>query len=327
MVNTSSDRPRVTVVVPTCDRPDWLARALASALENGFSDLEVVVVDDGVAGTAEALTGRHDPRVRWLRTTGRVGGAAARNVGIEAARAELVAFLDDDDELLPGYLEAIVTRFDAAPCGTGFGWPAIEHFGTARDGSRYRVTKLWRPEFGSRSEASAGFLASASIGLSGLAVRTALLREEGGLDPALAKLHDTDLLIRLAAAADYFVIERPLVRRHHHAGPRLATKDASRVASLERLVAKHSRLASGKPGLARLLDLKLARMLYMSGERSRARSVAWRALRSAPWRLDTWVAVALHETAPGPSASRAFRRIAAARHRFWPFRRADVEPR
>jgi GT2 family glycosyltransferase len=279
-----------------------------------------------VAAT-EALPWRHDPRVRWLRTAGRVGGAAARNAGIEAARAELVAFLDDDDELLPGYLETMVASFDAAPSGTGFGWPAIEHLGTSRDGASYRVTKLWRPVFGSRSEASAGFLASASIGLSGLAVRTALLREEGGLDPALAKLHDTDLLIRLAAAADYFVVERPLVRRHHHRGEHLATKDASRVASLERLVAKHTRLASGKPGLSRTLDLKLARMLYMSGERSRARTLAWRALRSAPWRLDTWVAVALHETASGPSASRAFRHIAAARRRFWPFRRADAEPR
>lgn len=326
-MDSAPGRPRVTVVVPTCDRPDWLARAVASVLDNGFSDVEVVVVDAGAASADDSRPWRREPRVHYMRTRGREGGAAARNAGIEAARAELVAFLDDDDELLPGYLETIVDSFDAAPSSTGFGWPAIEHLGTSRDGSAYRVPKLWRPVFGSRSEASAAFLASASIGMSGLVVRAALLREAGGLDLALAKLHDTDLLIRLAALADFLVVERVLVRRHHHGGPRLATKDASRVTSLEQLLAKHAPLVSATPGLARALDLKLARMLYQCGERPRARTLAWRAVRSAPWRLDGWLAIVLHETAPGPRASRVFRRLAIARHRLWPVRRAGARPR
>jgi glycosyltransferase involved in cell wall biosynthesis len=83
-------------------QPDWLADAVASALDEGDVSVEVVVVDDGspepVAGL---LSGFTDPRLRVIRIE-HEGTAAARNAGIAAARGRLIRFLDADDLVAPG---------------------------------------------------------------------------------------------------------------------------------------------------------------------------------------------------------------------------------
>jgi glycosyltransferase involved in cell wall biosynthesis len=100
--------PIVTVVIPTRNRPGLLLRAVKSALRQSLSDLEVVAVIDGEIGnaTAGALKSIGDERVRFVQLRESVGGAEARNVGIREARGGWIALLDDDDEWLPGKLEA-----------------------------------------------------------------------------------------------------------------------------------------------------------------------------------------------------------------------------
>jgi glycosyltransferase involved in cell wall biosynthesis len=87
----------VSVVIPTRDRWPLLADTLASALAQEGVGLEVVIVDDGSASTMPVGTTFDDPRVRTVRNEVSLGVARARNRGIEAARGEWVALLDDDD--------------------------------------------------------------------------------------------------------------------------------------------------------------------------------------------------------------------------------------
>ena len=106
---------RVSVVVPTRNRRAALGRALASVEAQTYRDLELVVVDDASTdGTAAWLSARF-PAIRVVALASAVGAAAARNRGLEEARGELVAFLDDDDVWRPGYLEAQVAHLDAHP--------------------------------------------------------------------------------------------------------------------------------------------------------------------------------------------------------------------
>lgn len=97
----------VSVVVPVYNRPTLVQEAIRSVLEQTEPRFELVVVDDGstdgTAGVVEARFG-HDPRLRVVRQQNG-GTAAARNRGIDEARAPWIAFLDDDDVWLPGYLE------------------------------------------------------------------------------------------------------------------------------------------------------------------------------------------------------------------------------
>ena len=101
-----SVKPRISVVIPTRDRPALVVRAVRSALQQTFQDIEVIVVIDGEQGyeTAEAVVRLGDDRVRFIAIPEQVGGAEARNIGVREARAEWIALLDDDDEWLPAKL-------------------------------------------------------------------------------------------------------------------------------------------------------------------------------------------------------------------------------
>jgi len=108
--------PKVSVVIPTCNRPHTLPRAIHSVLRQTYRDLEIIVVDDAsktdAAAEVVAKIAAEDPRVSYIRRETGGGAAAARNTGIQAARGELIAFQDDDDEWLLGKLEQQVALIE-----------------------------------------------------------------------------------------------------------------------------------------------------------------------------------------------------------------------
>lgn len=92
----------ISAVIPTRDRPELLLRATRSALAQTYKNLEVVVVIDGwSAATSKALESIVDKRLRVVTLNQSVGGGAARNEGVQHAKGDWIAFLDDDDEWLP----------------------------------------------------------------------------------------------------------------------------------------------------------------------------------------------------------------------------------
>jgi glycosyltransferase involved in cell wall biosynthesis len=98
--------PDVSVVIPTCNRPELATRAVAGALAQTHGNLEVVVVIDGPdEPTAQALAEIGDERLRVIALPERGKAPNARNVGARHARGRWTALLDDDDEWLPAKID------------------------------------------------------------------------------------------------------------------------------------------------------------------------------------------------------------------------------
>jgi glycosyltransferase involved in cell wall biosynthesis len=93
---------QVSVVIPLYNCADRIEGAIRSALDQTARPLEIIVVDDASTDPVDidALTAI-DPCVRVIRHEVNRGGGVARNTGIDAARGDLVAFLDADDRWLP----------------------------------------------------------------------------------------------------------------------------------------------------------------------------------------------------------------------------------
>lgn len=102
------DIPAISVVIPLYNKEPYIAGALNSILNQTYQDFEVIVVDDGSTdGGMEIVKECQDPRIRLIQQENS-GVSVARNQGIKAARSELIAFLDADDEWLPLFIETIL---------------------------------------------------------------------------------------------------------------------------------------------------------------------------------------------------------------------------
>lgn len=197
-------KPLISVIIPSWNAADFLPEALESIRAQNYAPLEIIIVDDGSTDcTAELIQGWSD--VRYLRQENQ-GPSAARNTGIDAARGEILAFLDADDLWTPDHIDRLLPSLLADP-SPQFSW------GTSRvlnrciepDGQfRWEVLHDSQPQF--------------LIG-SGLYRRTAF-EVVGRFDPALRFAEDVDWIAtaRQLGVAHIQIPELVLIYRKHEGG-------------------------------------------------------------------------------------------------------------
>ncbi|MDP9403703.1 MAG: glycosyltransferase [Actinomycetota bacterium] len=213
MLNGPNTQPTVSVVIPTRNRRELLARTLGTVLDQRDVDLEVVIVDDGSTDrTAAYLEGLSDERVRVLRHAVSRGVCQSRNVGLAAARGAWVAFTDDDDLWGPTRLAELLAATQANPDA---GWACS---------GVISVNQRLEPVLGSHppipEDVVRRLLSFNCVpgGGSGVLARTDLVRLVGGFDVQLRNLADWDLWIRLALAAPLVTVPDPLLAYVRHDG-------------------------------------------------------------------------------------------------------------
>ena len=223
--------PRFSVVIPCYNRGHYLEEALESALsqEGPFELEEIILVDDHSDDPATLdllarIGGRK--RVQVISNPGRRGPAAARNVGIRAARGDWVAFLDSDDIWLPGALASQARVAAAEPECRWLGGDMHRWYPDGRRDDRgSRMTSAIVGPLLSR-DAPEGYVrlprpveASLQANLtwtSTTTVRRELLLELRGYDDSLRKSEDGHLWIRLAARTDLWFVPRVLALYRQH---------------------------------------------------------------------------------------------------------------
>lgn len=213
--------PRLSVVIPARNALRWLPGAIASL--GASPRLEVLVIDDGSDdGTASYLRAiaATDARIRTLSTPG-AGPAAARNAGLAAAQAPLIAFLDADDRWRHGKAAAQMELHRLHP-EIGFSFTDYRRFaedgtelatGFGRSGRFAACQAIRREAFVMHGEAQAAIYAEPVVATSTVMARTALLRAVGGFNQQLSRAEDWDLWLHLAACAPVGCLPKPLTDR------------------------------------------------------------------------------------------------------------------
>ena len=225
--------PLVSVIIPTYNRADLVRQALASVKAQTYRDFEIVVVDDGgTDGTFEALAAGRELRV--LRHPGRRGVAAARNLGVAAARGEWLAFLDSDDLWLPDKLARQIFLLEGQPelliCQTEETW--------VRRGVRVNKPATHRKMAGRIFLPS---LARCMISPSAVILNRRLLQDHGAFDATLPAAEDYDLWLRLTWRYEVGLVDEPLVIKRGGHPDQLSRQwgiDRFRIRALVKLLAE-----------------------------------------------------------------------------------------
>ncbi|SPJ25546.1 glycosyltransferase family 2 protein [Palleronia abyssalis] len=208
------DAPRVSVVIPAYNRATLLRRAIASVVVQDFSDFELLVIDDASTEDLQAVVAEFDDsRLRYIRQPQNGGVAAARNRGIVAARAPLVAFLDSDDEWLAGKLSAQVAAMDDAPRRVG-----LIHTGLIERGSDGAET-IFEPTVSGNVWTTILHRNTVHYGTSSVIIRRRVIDTTGGFDETLPAIEDWDLWIRIAQFFEFRHLPQPLMIYHDESLP------------------------------------------------------------------------------------------------------------
>lgn len=203
--NADEDRPLVSVVIPTYNRPHLLKRALDSVCRQSYNNIEVIVVDDASKEDIYSVISDYNT-VKMIKHEKNQGASAARNTGIDAARGKYIAFLDSDDEWLSGKLEYQIDYMEKHDIGANFCW-----YYSCLDGFLLKHESNIQGD-NCRKKMLAGQM--------GAITSTVIVRKDElqncRFDIRLPSFQEYDFLLELTKHTKLYCFPKPLVITHHH---------------------------------------------------------------------------------------------------------------
>jgi glycosyltransferase involved in cell wall biosynthesis len=196
-------------------------------------DFEVILIDDGSESSPPAASLLDDPRVTVIRHETRSGVCAARNTGLRHARAEWIAFLDDDDMWAPRKLISVITAVRRARADFGYSSAVV----LDRDWRPIEIARALPPD---RLHEALRHGNLVPAGASNVVAKASLLRQMGGFDEEFWAM-DWDMWFRMSRAGRGEAIEDVLVG--YPEGSRLLSDEPLHREDCERMAAKHQEVS------------------------------------------------------------------------------------
>ena len=274
----SPHAPLVSAIVTTFNSAKTVLRSIESIQAQTMTDLEIVVVDDASQDdTVDVIQSVNEPRLRLVRNERNRGIGGAKNVGVENARGQHVAFLDSDDTWEADKLEKqlpVISTGRSAPL-------AFTAFWVHRAGTDKTVCR--RPHRYGNWLQSILMGETLSLGSTLLATKQCF-ETVGAFDESLRRLQDRDWTLRyLSQRNDFEYVDQPLAHIFNVGFPKAETIRAS----VDNLFARHEKeLRERDPALERTfrsgLDFEVAVAEYRSGDLSGASRTLLQAFVSSP---------------------------------------------
>lgn len=286
--------PRVSVIIPVRNGKAYLQEALDSVLQQSFSALELLLINDGSTDDDYDRYALQDARIRIIHLTG-TGVSHARNVGMALANGELLAFLDADDIWFPGKLQAQVNYFDKHPqAGVVFG--KFIRWNELPSGNFVPASTLIKDagQFTQADPERSGWLytrllAGLLVGMNTAVIRHTVYTAIGGFNESMRQGEDYDFWLKASRVAEMHSLNGPVaLYRIHNASAMHRLSRESHLAHL--LLAAQLRWGLGTIGAQQLplsaFNKRLASVYfdhayahYWHGDPSIARAAFWRALQ------------------------------------------------
>lgn len=227
--------PTVSVIVPTYNRANLIARAIKSVLNQTYQNFEIIVVDDkSTDGTKEVVKNFKDKRIKYICLKKNSGTSSKpRNVAIEKSQGKYIAFLDSDDEWLPEKLEKQIAVFQTKTPHTG-----VIYTGYFVRDWKGKVIGTATPKY--RGIVDEKILISNFIGASTVMVKRECLAKVGGFDTNLPCCQDWDMWIKLSKHFEFDFIPENLVEYHMHNDGRTSANFQAVIKGYETVLKKFS---------------------------------------------------------------------------------------
>ncbi|TYT23606.1 glycosyltransferase [Luteimonas viscosa] len=225
-------RPETSVIIPTWNRRDLVARAIDSVLAQTREVGEIIVVDDGSTdGTGEVLAQRYGKRITYVAQAN-AGVSAARNRGLAMAQGRYLALLDSDDVWLPEKTARQAAFLEANP---GIGLVLCDVIRVGVDGETIDVFDR-RRQIPADGPALQWVLRDPALAPLSVLMRREVYEDVGGFDESLRTAEDLDFHLRVAARWGIGVVSEPLARalRGHDGLSALASTENDYIAVMER---------------------------------------------------------------------------------------------
>ncbi len=272
--------PKVSVVIPTYNRAEFLERAIKSVLDQTFQDFEIVVINDACTdgGQTDAVMKRFaDDRIIYVRHETNKGIGVARNTGVLNSSGEYIAFLDDDDAWLPQKLELQCKLLDSSPANVG----VVYTGGYTFDWKSKKTTRQRTPRH--RGNILDTLRAGNCIGTSSrVMVRKSCFDKVGLFDDALLYGEDFDMWVRLAREFQFDFVEEPLILYTRHE-VKLTTNYAKRLCGAKRIFEKHREYFSTDKRRYARLHFQLGLLYCYNGEMGKGRRALLQAIKLSPY--------------------------------------------
>lgn len=296
-INSVPGLPTVSVIIPTYNGGRYLGATLDSVFRQTFTDLEVIVVDDGSTEDLQGVLRPYAVRLRYVYSRNR-GPAAARNLGFKLSHGKYVAFLDHDDLWSPTNLEKKVRILERNPrCGMVYSHPDLidAHGG---------IIPHEHPPFYPQGRVFEDFLQRNHIPtFSATLIRREVIEEVGLLDErrAVMTCDDYDLWLKIADVAEVHFSPGQDVYYRVHSGNLVNNMDQNLQAHMivfqEALKSSHSVQAIPVQKLSDIIKQHCYekyhtfanRYYYEQGDYRKACALWWRCLTLKPFELRTWI--------------------------------------